>query len=122
MCSERGGGGVDVRIKGYAGWMRSIFLFFSTKFLVLAVGPSRGAVGLGVGLQCWVWWSVWWGGHGRCLSDASIEGMDRMVCSRGGCILTGSSLSVVFRLGRVPYLVLGLGSASVVLERDSEQV
>ena len=31
-------------------------------------------------------------------------------------------LSVVFRMGRVPCLVLGLGSTSVVLERDSEQV
>ena len=47
-----------MRIKGYVGWMGSVFLFFLQKFLVPAVGPSRGAAGLGVGLRCWVWWSV----------------------------------------------------------------
>ena len=73
-----------MRIKGYAGWMGSVF--FKQKFLVLAVGPSRGAAGLGVGLWCWVRWSVWWIGHGRGLSDASILGMDRMVCSQSGCV------------------------------------
>ena len=39
-----------------------------------------------------------------------------------GVAAFGWLLSVVFHLGRVPCLVLGLGSASVVLERDSEQV
>ena len=29
------------------------FSFFQTKFLVLAVGPSRGAAGRGVGFRCW---------------------------------------------------------------------
>ena len=52
MLSEKGGwgsgGGVDVRIKGYALWMGSVF--FKQKFFVLAVGPSRGTAGLGVGL------------------------------------------------------------------------
>ena len=67
------------------GWGQ-FFFFFQQKFPVLAVGPSRGAVGLGVELQCWVWWSDWWGGRERGLSDASIQGMERMVCSRGGCI------------------------------------
>ena len=55
------------------GWGQ--FFFFSlTKFLVLAVGPSRETAGLGVGFRWWVWWSVWWGGRGRDLSDASILG------------------------------------------------
>ena len=78
------------------------FFFFQQKFLVLAAGPSHGAVGLGVGLRFWVWWSDWWGGRGGGLSDASTQGMDRMVCSRGGCIwlapLRGlpSGQSVVF--------------------------
>ena len=72
---------MDVRIKGYAGWMGSVFLFLQ-KFLVLAAGPSRGAVGL----RCWVWWSDWWGGRERGLSDASIQGMESMVCSRDGCV------------------------------------
>ena len=39
-----------------------------------------------------------------------------------GVAAFGWLLSVVFHLGRVPCLVLGLGSASVVLERDSKQV
>ena len=109
-----------MRIKGYAGWMGSVFLFFSTKTSCTCCGSLSGAVGLGVGLRCWVWWSDWWGGRGGGLSDASTQGMDRMVCSRGGCIWLAPLL--VFHLGRVTCLVLGLGSANVVMERDSEQV
>ena len=40
-----------MRLKGCAGWVGSVFLFFKQKFLVLADGPSRGAAGLGVGFH-----------------------------------------------------------------------
>ena len=72
-----------MRIKGYAGWTGSVFLFSNKNFLYLL---WVRLVGLGVGLRCLVWWSDWWGGRGGGLLDASTQGMDRMVCSRGGCI------------------------------------
>ena len=59
---------------------------FQQKFLILAAGPSRGAVGLGVGLRCWVWCLIGGEVMGVGLLDASTQGMDRMVCSQGGCI------------------------------------
>ena len=102
----------------------SFSFFFNQKFLVIAAGPSRGAVGLGVGLWCWVWCSDWWGGgRGGGLSDASTQGMDRMVCSRGGCIwlapLRGlpSGQSAVF--GAWPWIGLicpgeGLGASLII--------
>ena len=94
--------------------------FFNKNFLYLLWVPLVGLWGLvwGFGVECggliggevvgvacqmhpfrvWIAWSV--------------LGVDAF----------GWLLSVVFRLGRVPCLVLGLGSASVVLERDLEQV
>ena len=56
VCSERGGGGgVDVRIKSYAGWTGSVFLCFSTKVfctccwsLSWGCGAWCGALVLGV--------------------------------------------------------------------------
>ena len=92
------------------GWGQ-FFFFFQQKFLVLLVqkflaGPSRGAVGLGVGLgvglRCWVWWSDWWGGRERGLTDASIEGMERMVCSRGGCVWLAPLRGLPFGRSAVP--------------------
>ena len=53
MCSERGRGRVSCENKGLYG-MDGVSFFFQQKFLVLAADPSRGAVGLGVGLRCWV--------------------------------------------------------------------
>ena len=79
------------------------------------MGPSRGTAGLGVVVcsagRSWAWLV-------RCIhSEYRSHGLfsERIR-------LAGSSLFVVFRLGRVRYLVLGLGSVSVVLERDLEQV
>ena len=57
----------------------SFSFFFNKNFLYLLRVPL-------VGLQCWVWWSDWWGVLGVGMSDASTQGMDCMVCSRGGCI------------------------------------
>ena len=119
MLSE-GGGGVDVRIKGYAGWMGSVFLFFFNKIvLYLLWVPLVGLQGLvrGFGVGC----GGLFGGEAwlvRCIhSGYGLHGL-----FSGQMRLAGSSPSLVFCLGRVPCLVLGLGSASGVLERDLEQV
>ena len=51
MCS---GGGVDVRIKGYAGWMGSVFLFlFNKNFLHLLWVLLVGLRGLVWGFSVW---------------------------------------------------------------------
>ena len=97
--------------------------FFNKNFLYLLRVPLVGAVGLGVGLRCWVWWSDWWGGRRGGLSDASTQGMDRMVCSRGGCIWLApfrglpSGQSAVF--GAWPWIGLsgpgeGLGASLII--------
>ena len=66
-----------MRIKGYAGWMGSVF---STKIFCTCFGS------LSWDMRCLVWWSVWQGGRDRGFSDASILGIDRMVCSRSGFV------------------------------------
>ena len=104
------------------GWGQFPFSFFSNKNLLYLLWVPL------VGLQGLVWgFSVGCGG----LFGGEVEGL---ACQMhpfwvwiawsvlGADALSGSSLSRVFCLGRVPCLVLGLESASVVLERDSEQV
>ena len=99
----------------------SFSFFFNKNFLYLLWVPLVGLRGLvwGFGVGCD---GLFGGGRGSGLSDASVLGMDRMVCSWGGCVWLVPLSSLVLCLDRVPCLVLGLGSASVVVERDSEQV
>ena len=61
------------------------FFFFNKNFLYLLRVPLVGLWGLvwGFGVGCG---GLIGGGRGGGLSDASTQGMDRMVCSRGGCI------------------------------------
>ena len=79
---------------------------------------------------CGAWCGVSVLGVMVCLVGRSRAWLVRCIRSRygshglfsGRMRLAGSSLSLVSCLGRVPCLVLGHGSASVVLERDLEQV
>ena len=65
----------------------SFSFFFNTNFLYFLQVPLVGLWGLvwGFGVGCGGLIGGG-GGHERGLSDASIQGMDRMVCSRGGCV------------------------------------
>ena len=113
-----------MRIKGHAGWTGSVFLFFFNKnFLYLLRVPLVGLWGLvwGFGVGCGGLISGEVVGVG--LSDASTQGMDRMVCSQGGCIwlapLHGlpSGQSAVF--GAWPWIGLsgpgeGLGASLII--------
>ena len=81
------------------------------KFLVLATGHSSGVAGLGVEFLCWVGlgglggrgdgevggWAV-----GRNRSGDGLHGL-----FSGPMCLTGSSISLVFFLGRMPCMMLG---------------
>ena len=105
--------------------MGSVFLFFLSKnFLYLLLVPLVGLRGCGAScdvsvlgvMVCLVGRSGAWL-VGRIGSWDGSHGL-----FSGRMRLAGSSLSLVFFLGRVPCLVLDLGSASAVLERDSEQV
>ena len=113
--------GFNVRIKGCVG---SVFVFFFDKnFLYLLLVPQ-----VLVGLRGWC--GVYVLGVVVCLVGRSGVWLIRRTHSGDGSRglfsgwmrLAGSSLSLVFCQSRVPRLVLDLGSASAVLERDSEQV
>ena len=97
------------------------FFFFSTKISCTCCGSLSWGLVWGFGVGCGG--LIGGGVVGVGLSDASTQGMDRMVCSRGGCVWLAprhgfpSGQSAVF--GVWPWIGLsgpgeGLGASLII--------